>query len=135
MTPDEVQLVQESFAALGDRTDDMAKAFYEHLFALDPSIRSMFSTDPAVQRKKFVDEMEEIVRSVPDLDRFVAETRDLGARHVAYGVRVAHYKTVGEALLAALQEVGGEAFTERHREAWSLAYNMMAETMMHGARS
>ncbi len=56
-----------------------------------------------------------------------------GARHVAYGVRAADYQTVGDALFAALAAVLGDGFDAQTREAWMLAYNIVAETMLEGA--
>ena len=57
----------------------------------------------------------------------------LGARHRAYGVRAAHYRLMGGALLAALADRSGDGWTPELAEAWSLAYNLIAETMMAGA--
>ena len=62
-------------------------------------------------------------------------TRALGARHVGYGVRAAHYQILGAALLDALAAVLGGDFDAPTREAWATAYNLMAETMLEGAAS
>jgi len=50
-------------------------------------------------------------------------------------VRAADYQTVGAALLDALAAVLGESFDAPTRQAWVLAYNLMAETMLEGATS
>jgi hemoglobin-like flavoprotein len=42
---------------------------------------------------------------------------------------------VGHALLAALAVVLGERFDAPTRDAWTVAYNLVAETMMEGAAS
>jgi hemoglobin-like flavoprotein len=70
---------------------------------------------------------------MPRLDELLGHTRALGARHVGYGARAADYQTVGAALLAALAAVLGDSFDTLTREAWTLAYNLMAETMLEGA--
>jgi len=70
---------------------------------------------------------------MPRLAELLTHTRALGARHVGYGVRVADYRTVGDALLAALAAVLGDSFDTPTREAWILAYNLVAETMLEGA--
>jgi nitric oxide dioxygenase len=62
-------------------------------------------------------------------------TRALGARHVGYGVRAADYQTVGDSLIAALAGTLGEEFDATTREAWVLAFNIVAETMLEGAAS
>jgi hemoglobin-like flavoprotein len=135
MTPEQVALVQRSFTDLVERqqSDAMATRFYERLFFLDPDIESLFSTDPAIQRAKFVDELEAIVWAISNLGTLLERTHQLGANHVAYGVATRHYRTVGEALLTALADTLGDAFTPELADAWRVAYNLVAETMMQGA--
>jgi len=70
---------------------------------------------------------------MPRLNELLIHTRALGARHVAYGVRAADYQTLGTALLAALAAILGDSFAPPTREAWTLAYNLVAETMLEGA--
>ena len=136
MTPEQIELVQASYAAIGEHVDEFAVTFYDRLFELDPSTRSLFSTEPAVQRAKFVEQLDQIVASISDLDSFVAGALELGARHVGYGTRTGHYKVLGLALVDALETTSTPGtFTEAHREAWLLAYNLLAETMMRGAAS
>lgn len=133
MTPEQVALVQGSFADLGRRAADLATRFYDRLFEANPSLRSMFSEDAEVQESIFVSELAVIVRSISRFDVFVARARDLGADHSRYGVTYVHYETAGRALLLALEETLGPAFTDEMREAWRLAFDLVAETMMQGA--
>ena len=52
-----------------------------------------------------------------------------------YGVRAADYQTVSAALFDALAAVLGDDFDPETRQAWAVAYNLMAETMLDGAAS
>ena len=135
MTPEQITLVQSSYERVGPELPALAARFYQELFARDPALRPLFTTDMAVQKVRFADKLTELVQSIPRLDELLAHTRALGVRHVGYGVRVADYKTVGEALLAALAAVLGDSFDAQTREAWYIAYNLMAETMLEGAAS
>jgi hemoglobin-like flavoprotein len=111
----------------------MTSRFYEDLFDRDPTLRPLFTTDMAVQRTRFTEKLTEIVWAISDLDALLAHTRALGARHAGYGVRAAHYDTVGAVLLDALAGVLGDAFDPATREAWAMAYSLVAETMLEGA--
>jgi hemoglobin-like flavoprotein len=133
MTPEQITLVQKSFEGLGPQLPAMATRFYEELFARDPALRSMFTIPLALQEVKFAEKLTEIVRAMPRLDELLAHTRALGARHVGYGVRTGDYQVLGDALLAALAAVLGDRFDAPTREAWALAYNLVAETMLDGA--
>jgi hemoglobin-like flavoprotein len=59
--------------------------------------------------------------------------RQLGARHVGYGVRDEHYATVGTALLWTLEKGLAEEFTPEVRDAWAAAYGLLADVMQMGA--
>lgn len=133
MTPEQIALVQQSYVQVQDQLPALGHAFYAHLFAAEPELRELFTTDLAVQQAKFTDELSEIVWSVTHLDELVARATELGARHLDYGTRARHYAPVGTALMAALADVLGASFTEETGHAWQLAYNLVAETMQRGA--
>jgi len=133
MTPEQITLVQSSFERLGPRLPAMATRFYQELFGRDPALRPLFTTPLPQQEVRFAEKLTEIVRAMPRLDELLTHTRALGARHVAYGVRAADYRTLGDALLAALAAILGDSFDPPTREAWALAYNLVAETMLEGA--
>ena len=133
MTPEQISLVQSSFDRLGPQLPTLATRFYQELFARNPALRPLFTTDMAEQKVRFSRKLTEFVWAMPRLAELLTHTRALGARHVGYGVRVADYRTVGDALLAALAAVLGDSFDTPTREAWILAYNLVAETMLEGA--
>ena len=133
MTPEQITLVQSSFARLGPELPALATRFYHELFGRNPALNALFTTDLSVQEVRFAEKLTEIVRAMPRLGELLGHTRALGARHAGYGVRAADYRTVGDALLAALTAVLGDGFDAPTREAWDIAYNLVAETMLEGA--
>ena len=133
MTPEQIALVQSSFKRLGPDLPAVTARFYEELFQRDPELRPLFTTDMAEQRVKFAQKLTEIVRSMPRLGELLVHTRALGARHVGYGVRATDYQTVGDSLIAAIAAILGDEFDAETREAWVLAFNIVAETMLEGA--
>jgi hemoglobin-like flavoprotein len=135
MTPEQISLVQSSFKRLGPQQPVLATRFYQELFRRDPALRPLFATDLTEQKARFAVKLAELVHAMPRLDELLSHTRALGARHAGYGVRAADYQTVGNALLAGLAAVLGDGFDDPTRQAWALAYNLMAETMLEGAAS
>ena len=45
MTPDQVKLVQQSFAKVAPISDQAATIFYDRLFEVAPSVKAMFPSD------------------------------------------------------------------------------------------
>ena len=54
MTPEQITLVQESFAKVEPIADKAAELFYGKLFELDPSLKPMFKGDIAEQGTKLM---------------------------------------------------------------------------------
>ena len=133
MTPEQITLVQSSFERLGPDLPAVTARFYQEVFQRNPSLRPLFPSDLTELRVKFAQKLTEIVRAMPRLGELLTHTRALGARHVGYGVRAADYQTVGDSLIVALASVLGEEFDPATREAWELAFNIVAETMLEGA--
>ncbi len=135
MTPEQIMMVQSSFERAVPELPALAARFYQELFGRDAALRPLFTTDLALQKVRFAEKLTEIVRAMPCLDELLTHTRALGARHAGYGVRAGDYQTVGAALLDALAAVLGDSFDTPTRQAWALAYNLVAETMLEGAAS
>ena len=136
MTPTEVGLIRASWAAVEPIADTAASLFYARLFELDPAIERLFRrTDMAAQRKNLMQTLTVVVKSLDRLDQIVPAVQALGRRHAGYGVREAHYATVGAALLWTLEQGLGEAFTPPVRDAWTAAYGTLANVMIDAANA
>lgn len=133
MTPQDVALVQASFARVFRSKLRLTEVFYARLFALDPSLRPLFRNDIADQRKKLEHMLAHIVRNLGRLDQLLPAARDLARRHAGYRVEPAHYATVGAALLEALEACLEGSFTETERAAWAAAYAALSGVMIEAA--
>ncbi|MFS2033499.1 globin family protein [Polaromonas sp. CT11-55] len=133
MNSEQINLVQASFANVRPIAPVAAELFYERLFVLDPSLRPMFKGDLVHQGRMLMAMLNSAVNGLTQLDTMVPVVRQLGARHVKYGVRDEHYATVGSALLWTLEQGLGDKFTPAVREAWAAAYDMLAGVMQLGA--
>jgi Flp pilus assembly pilin Flp len=71
----------------------------------------------------------------PDLDPVTVALKDLGARHVEYGVLPAHYEVVGQALLYTLETALGEHWTAPVQTGWVGVYHFVSSAMMDGAEN
>ena len=128
MTPEQIAIVEATVASIA--LDDLTADFYRRAFDAHPELTTMFTTDPAVQRGRFAEELAVIVRSIRRYDGFIATTRALGDRHRGYGVRPTHFRFMGDALMGALAAALADQWTPEVETAWRLAYNLTAEAMM-----
>jgi nitric oxide dioxygenase len=133
MTPQQISLIQSNWASVVPIQDTAAGLFYQRLFALDPDVRPLFKGDLASQGKKLMQALGFIVNSLTRLDELVPVAQDMARRHVGYGVKAAHYDTVGAALLWTLEQGLGPAFTDEAKAAWATAYGTLAGVMKDAA--
>jgi hemoglobin-like flavoprotein len=134
MNAKQIALIHTSFEQLVPVAEQVAAAFYRHLFELDPTLQPLFQHDIALQGRKFMTMLVVVVRDLDALDRLLPDVENLGRRHVAYGVNDTHYQTVEVALLWAIQEQLGVHWTSAIGEAWAAAYRLLADTMQRAAR-
>ena len=130
MTPRQITLVQDSFAMIVPKREDVARGFYDNLFLLDPALRPMFPADLSDQGKKLMQVLAVVVRSLDNLGPLLPSIDDMARRHVAYGVEDDHYATVGQALIHTLRAGLREAFSQEMEEAWRDAYAILSNRMI-----
>ncbi len=134
LSGEQIALVQSSFARLERLDGLLADLFYFRLFALDPALRQLFADDMRRQKHALTAMLHLMVADLSDHAELVTLTRQLGERHLAYGVLPTDYPTVGAALTWALEQALDPDFTPETRAAWLAAYTMFA-TIMLEARS
>ncbi|SFI22735.1 globin family protein [Albimonas pacifica] len=133
MTPEKVALVQTSFKKVAPIADTAADIFYARLFEIAPEVRSLFPEQMGDQKKKLMQMLATAVNNLHKVETIVPAVQDLGRRHVAYGVKDAHYDTVGAALLYTLEKGLGEDWTPEVADAWTETYGIVATTMKTAA--
>jgi hemoglobin-like flavoprotein len=85
------------------------------------------------QYLKLIDMLNVVVSRLERLDEMNTEIIEMGRRHITYGVRPAHYKIVGTALLWTLQKGLGNDWTPAVANAWTKCYTTLADTMINAS--
>ena len=135
MTPDQIRLVQQSFALIGGGGQAVARSFYGRLFEIDPSSKVLFKNDLATQGTKLMAMLALVVRALDHIEPLVPAIEGLARRHVGYGVSERQYPSVGAALVWTLGQALGDKFTPEVRAAWVEAYGFLSTTMIAAARA
>ena len=129
MTPEQISLVQSTFAHIRPHAETAAALFYTQLFTLDPSLRALFRGNMQQQGAMLMRMLALAVDGLHHPETLVGPLQALGQRHVGYGVCAEDYDTVGAALLWTLEQALGAQWTEETCAAWSAAYTLLATAM------
>lgn len=130
-----VELLESSFKLVAPRGEELVARFYERLFEKYPAVKPLFKNASLTeQKKKLLASLVLVIQNLRHPDKLTSALHDLGARHVQYGTKPAHYDAVGENLLAVLEEFAGNAWTPELKQAWTDAYGAIKTIMLEGAK-
>jgi len=130
MTPEQISLVQTSFARVRVIGPHLGAAFYDELFRIAPQVRVIFPDDMSAQHQKLVDALTYIVQNLRTPAMMERTLIGLAQRHVEYGAKPEHFAAVGMALMTALrQEVPG-GMSQPEANAWLEAYSFVSDMMI-----
>jgi hemoglobin-like flavoprotein len=134
MTPEQVKLVQDSFARIEPIGGTVASFFYDRLFRIAPDVRPLFPEHLSQNKKKrLIQTLAMAVSNLHQVEKIIPAVQDLGRRHAGYRVASERYEPVGAALLWALEQSLESAFTPQVRDAWTATYSTIADVMKAAA--
>ena len=129
MQKEQQVLIQQSFEKILTMSDIAGGLFYSRLFVLKPRLKRLFTGDIITQRRKLIDMLRMVVRSVDQWGVIAPRLQQLGQRHVQYGVQPEDYAIVGQALIWMLEECLGKDFDAATKAAWLAFYDQIAAEM------
>ena len=136
MTGEQIVLIKKTWKLIREINPVLVgDTFYSKLFADNPSLRKMFPKYMNEQYAKLIDMLSTIVARLDHLDDLTNEITAMARRHIQYGVKPDQYRLVGNALLWTLEQGLGGDWNDEVKEAWSLCYNTLANTMIAASSS
>ena len=130
----EVKLLEDSFALVAPKADELVASFYDNLFTDYPAAKPLFEhTNMAKQQQMLKASLVMVIENLRKPEALSQALKGLGARHVKYGALPAHYPLVGNSLLKTLEQYAGDAWTPEVKGAWVNAYKSISELMLEGA--
>ena len=133
MTPEQKQLVRDSWAKVLPIQEAAAELFYKRLFEQYPEVKPYFQGDMKEQGRKLMAMLNVAVNGLDNLDALIEPLKGSGKVHKDYGVQPEDYDKVGASFLWTLQQGLGDAYTPAVEDAWLSTYTAVAKVMIDGA--
>ncbi|MEE9329291.1 MAG: globin family protein [Parvularculaceae bacterium] len=133
ITAQDVDNVQNSFAQIYKAGDHFGTLFYQRLFQIAPEVRPLFKGNLSDQQAKLMQILSMAVLDLNNTKSIIPMIRDLGRRHVDYGVKPHHYELVGATLLWTLEQALEARFTPEIKASWTKVYALLSSVMIQGA--
>jgi hemoglobin-like flavoprotein len=123
LTEQEQKLIRDSFQLVAPQAQELSESFYRRLWEIAPETKALFhKTDMVEQGRKLMQTLASGFAGLDKLEHILPAVEQLGKRHQHYGIRREQYRDVGKALLWALEQKLGKAYTHDVEAAWLKVY-------------
>ena len=134
MTPEQINLITQSFDKMWPIRQNLAIQFCDRFFEMDPDARRLFPNDMERLRLKLMDTIAAIVGALENRALLQSIVGHTARHHARFGVSASQYASFGEALIWSLEQQLGPAFTADLRQAWIELYQTVQAEMMRAAK-
>ena len=136
MTPEQADLITQSFDTIWTVRRKLATTFYGRFFELAPDARRLFPGDMERQHLKLMDSIAALVGALDKRALLQSVVSESGQHHVGFGAKPPHFAAFGNALIWGLEQQLGAAFTPELRTAWTTLYDaVQAEMIRAGSQN
>jgi nitric oxide dioxygenase len=135
MTPEQINLITQSFDKMWPIRQTLAVQFYDRFFEMNPDARRLFPSDMGRLRSKLMDTIAAIVGALENRALLHSIVGHTARHHARFGVSPTQYASFGETLIWSLEQQLGPAFTSDLRQAWIELYQTVQTEMMRGAKA
>ena len=130
ITPQQIQLVQETWKTITPVSQKMGEEFYAQLFKSAPELKPLFKSEPKDQAMKLMFMISYLVHRLDQVSELKEEIVKLANRHHNYGTKMEHYSIVGDTLMWSLKNNLGPQWNKETEQAWKLTYKLISDLMI-----
>ncbi len=130
-----LEVLKLTLAKIKPQAEEFSASFYDNLFKDYPEIKSLFAnTDMRRQRTHLVRALIVIIDNISTPKQIKGALKELGARHINYGVVEEYYPLFGESLLKTFKSYLKDDWTSETEKAWRNAYQQVTNIMSEAAK-
>lgn len=132
MNSEQKQLIKATIPILQSSGEILTDYFYKRMFTHNPELKSVFNMGNQANGKQKHALAGAVLAYASHIDNpavLIDVLKGIGNKHVSLNIQAQDYDIVGGHLIASIQEVLGDVATPELVEAWTLAYNELAEIM------
>ena len=121
-----IEIVKATAPVLQNKGFEITSRMYERLFSEYPETKVFFVNTKDGQAERLANAVIAYAQNIENLEALGPSVTAIANKHVAVNVQAEHYPIVGTVLLAAMQDVLGDAASDEVIEAWKEAYFFLA---------
>lgn len=133
MNNNQKALIKATIPILQSSGEILTDYFYKRMFEYNPELKSVFNMGNQANGKQKHALAGAVLAYAEHIDNpsvLINVLKGIGNKHVSLNIQAEDYAIVGGHLIASIQEVLGDVATPELVEAWTVAYNELAEIMI-----
>lgn len=128
-----IRIVKSTVPLLANAGVAVTNHFYERMFSHNPELKDIFNmSNQQSGRQQFAlfGAIAAYAKHIDNLAELSTLVERVANKHTSFFIQPEHYPIVGQHLLATLQELAPDAFTEEVTAAWAEAYGFLADILI-----
>ncbi|RXM50069.1 NO-inducible flavohemoprotein [Chryseobacterium sp. CH25] len=133
MNTKQKELVKATVPVLKSNGTDLTKHFYTRMFKHNPELKNIFNMGNQAsgkQQNALAGAVLAYAENIENPEVLINALKSIGNKHVSLNITPDQYDIVGLHLISSIQEVLGETANTELIEAWTQAYNELAQVMI-----
>jgi len=130
LTDKHIDIIKSTIPLLENAGPALTGHFYQRLFSHNPELQDIFNMANQHSGRQQVALFEAIAAYAKNIENLAALTtavERIAQKHTSFNIKAPHYAVVGHHLIETLRELASEAFTADVEEAWTAAYQFLAQ--------
>lgn len=128
-----IDIIKSTVPVLEKHGETITTRFYQLMFGNHPELLNIFNhanQKQGRQQKALAGTVYAAAMYIDNLEAILPVVKQIAHKHRSLGIKPEHYPIVGKHLLLAIKDVLKEAATDEIMNAWSEAYNLIADAFI-----
>ncbi|KGJ94832.1 Nitric oxide dioxygenase [Colwellia psychrerythraea] len=134
LTDKHIDIIKSTIPLLENAGPALTGHFYQRLFSHNPELQDIFNMANQHSGRQQVALFEAIAayaKNIENLAVLTTAVERIAQKHTSFNIKAPHYAVVGHHLIETLRELASEAFTADVEEAWTAAYQFLAQIFIN----
>jgi nitric oxide dioxygenase len=133
LTADQMALVKATAPVFAEHGATITRHFYKRMFNAHPELKNLFNQahqQSGSQPETLARAVYAYAANIDNLGALGGAVTHIAHKHASLNIRPEHYPIVGRHLLGAVVDVLGDAVDQPTLDAWTVAYEQLAQIMI-----
>ncbi|MGB1237374.1 MAG: NO-inducible flavohemoprotein [Pseudomonadales bacterium] len=134
LTDQHIATIKATIPLLEQAGPALTTHFYQRMFRESPELKHIFNMSNQHTGRQQVALFEAIAayaKNIENLAALSSAVERIAHKHTSFAIKAEHYAIVGHNLIETLRELAPEAFTADVEEAWTAAYQFLAQVFIN----